>query len=491
MKKKNSTKQKSLKTNFFYYAIKTILSLIFPLITFPYASRILLPDGIGRINFAESVIAYFVLLSSLGINTYAIREGAKVRDDKDKLSTFCQEILTINIFTTIISYLLLFILIFNIDSFSNYKSLLLIFSTIIGFNTIGVEWLYGALEEYKYISIRTVIFNIISILLLFIFVKNPNDYMNYAMIQVFASVGSNVLNIFNARKYITFKKKNKYNLKKHLKPILIIFGLNVACNIYMNFDKTCLGMISGDKSVGLYTASLKIVRMTISVITIVGTILLPRLTYYLEKKDFDQYRALMKKAFNFVFMISIPAAVGLFLLSSNVISLLSGPTYESASATMKILTIIIPIIGISNLISVQIFIPFGKEIYSLLSSSIAAVINLTINLLLIPHLSQNGAAIGTVFAETFALIFCIILSRKVIDLKGITKNIYQYILSSIPIVLIYIICANIIETRIILILLTISMSCLIYFLLLVLFRNEYVLEVLKEVKTKFLRKKEI
>ena len=489
--KKNNKKQKSIKVNFIFYAIKTVLSLIFPLITFPYASRVLLPNGIGKINFADSIIAYFVLLASLGINTYAIREGAKVRDDKNKLSTFCQEILIINIFTTIISYIILFIMVFHLELFNDYKLLIIIFSATICFNTIGVEWLYGALEEYKYISIRTIIFNILSILLLLIFVKNPNDYIKYAMIQVFASVGSNILNLFNARKYISFKKKEKYNFKKHLKPILIIFGLNIACNIYMNFDKTCLGLISGDESVGLYTASLKIIRMTISVITIVGTILLPRLTYCLEKKEIDKFKILIKKAFNFVFMFSIPSALGIFILSSNIIGLLSGPTYQEADITMKILTLIIPTIGISNLIAVQIFIPFGKEIYSLISSCVAALVNLSINLLLIPHLAQNGAAIGTVVAELFALIFCILLSRKVINLKGITRNIYQYLFSSLSIIIIYYICSIIFSTNILLIISTITLSGIVYFILLYILKNEYILEVIEEIKTKLLRKKEV
>lgn len=492
MQDKNSTrKQKSIKVNFVFNFIKVLLSLIFPLITFPYASRILMPEGIGKVDFANSIIAYFLLISSLGINTYAIREGAKLRDDKRKLSNFFQEILIINTITTVIAYIGLFIAIYMIPNFYEYRELLLLTSLTIGFSTLGVEWLYGALEEYKYITIRAFIFNVISLILLFTCVKTQDDYVKYAIIQVIANVGSNIMNFINSRKFVSFRKNMKYNFKKHIKPIMIIFGLNLACNIYMNFDKTCLGIISGDESVGLYSTALKINRIVLSLITALGTVLLPRLSYYIENNNMEGYKELIKKAFNFVFMFSIPAAMGLFLLSTPLICIMSGEAYLQADVTMKILTAIIPIISTSNLIAVQIFIPFGKEKYALISSSVAAIINLAVNLILIPKFAQNGAAIGTVLAEMIALIICIYLYTRIVKPEGVTKYLKQYIGGTILIIITYLRISKLITSHILLIITMCTIGVIEYVLLLFICKNEYLIEIYEQIKEKiFLKRKE-
>lgn len=487
----SKNKQKSIKTNFIFNFIKVLLSLIFPLITFPYASRILLPEGIGKVDFANSIIAYFLLIASLGINTYAIREGAKVRDDKEKLSNFFQEIFIINTITTVIAYIALFLSIYMIPNFYEYRELLLITGLTIGFSTLGIEWLYGALEEYKYITIRAFIFNIISLILLFTCVKTQEDYVKYAIIQVISNVGSNIMNFINSRKFVSLRKTMKYNFKRHIKPIMVIFGLNLSCNIYMNFDKTCLGIISGDEAVGLYTVALKINRIVLSLITALGTVLLPRLSYYLENDNITEYKVLINKAFNFIFMFSLPAAIGLYLLSTPLINIMSGEKYLQADITMKILTAIIPIISISNLIAVQIFIPFGKEKYALISSSVAAIVNLAVNLTLIPTYGQSGAAIGTVLAEMIALIICIYLCRKIIELKNSTKYLKQYIGGTILITVTYFGISKLITSNILLIITMCTTGVIEYIIFLFICKNEYLIELYKQIKEKiFVKRKE-
>ena len=488
--KNEKNKEKSIKMNLLFYLLKLTVTLVFPLITFPYASRVLLSTGIGKINFVDSIIAYFILLASLGINTYAIREAAKYRDNKIELNKFCQEIFIINVFSTVFSYIILALCIFLIPKFHEYRTLLLIYGLTIGFTTLGIEWLYGALEDYKYISIRSFIFNLISLVLVFTLVKTPDDYVKYALIQCFSLVGSNVLNFIHSRKYFSFKKSGKYNFKRHIKPILTIFGLSIACNIYMSFDKTCLGIISGDKSVGLYTAAIKINRIVLSLITALGTVLIPRMSYYIEKKKIKEVHALIVKSANFIMMFAFPSAVGLFLLSGPIINILSGESYAAASITMKILTAIIPIIGMSNLIAVQIFIPFSREKYTLISSSVAAVVNLCLNLLLIPKFAENGAAIGTVIAEFAALVTCYILSRKIINLKGICKNLYQYLIGTGIIIVIYLLLNCLISSQIILMIVTIGISIIAYLTFLLYCKNEYVLEFYQQLKNKLFKSKE-
>lgn len=468
--------QKSLKKNFVFNFLKTLMGLIFPLITFPYASRVLLPEGIGKVNFAKSIIAYFILIASLGISAYAIREGARIRDNKEELSKFVQEVFLINLVTTGVSYILFFISLIYIPKFEEYKELLLIFSMSIVFTTLGIDWVYGALEEYKYITIRTIAFQFISLILLFIFVRKKEDYLNYAVISVFSNVGSNLLNFIHARKYINLKKKSDYNLKRHIKPILIIFGMNLAVNVYANLDTTMLGFISGDTSVGIYTASIKVNKLVLSLITSLGTILLPRLSYYIGNNEIDKFNELTYKAFNFILMFSIPSLVGLTILSKPVISIFSGDDFQKAILTMKIITPIIMFISLSNLIGIQIFMPMKKEKYALYSVLGGAAINFILNLILIPQYNENGAAISTVFAEGIVAFIDIYLIKNYIDLKKAFSSLYQYIIGSVFILIIGSLIVFYINNNVISVITTVLLSIISYLLILIIFKNKYCLE---------------
>ena len=179
----------NIKLNAILNVIKTISSILFPLITFPYASRILLPENIGKVNFASSYISYFTLIATLGITTYAIRECSIVRNDKKLLSQKASEIYSINLVTTIIAYILLVSSLFAFRFLDTYRTLIIIHSTVILCTTLGADWLNTAMEDFTYITIRTVLFQIISIMLMFVFVKTKEDYVRYAWIIIFSSSG--------------------------------------------------------------------------------------------------------------------------------------------------------------------------------------------------------------------------------------------------------------------------------------------------------------
>lgn len=481
---------KSIKKNAILNAIKVLMSMVFPLISFPYASRVLGPESIGKVDFSTSVVSYFILFASLGITTYGIRQGAKVRDDKEKLSIFVQEIFIINVVTTVIAYVVFIISILNLVQLKPYFSILCITSLSIGFTTLGIDWLYGALEEYAYITIRSVIFQLISLILLFVLVRDQNDYLQYAFVQIFATVGSNLLNFIHANKFISWKKTSHYNFKRHLQPIFIIFGLNLACNVYMNLDKTMIGLICGDREVGLYTAALKLNRVITQLILSVGTVVTARLSYYFVKGKLEEYQKLFCKVFNCAVLLAIPSAIGIFLLSKETLILLSGYEYIDATVTSKILSFIIIIIGMSNLISVQIFIPTDHEKYSLLASSVAAIVNFSLNMLLIGKYGKNGAAFSTVIAELTALIICVCFSKRMIKFVGVKKNFIQSAIATIFIIPIYYFVKMNFSNPYLILCLTVALGGLIYFFILVVQRNAYVLEGMNFVKNKMKNFKE-
>lgn len=404
---------------------------LFPLITFPYSSRVLLPAGIGRVNFAQSIISYFVMIASLGISAYGVREAAKIRDDKKKLSKFVKEIWNINLFSTIFAYILLAVALLFLPRLSEYRSVLCICSAAILFGTLGVEWLYSALEEYRYITIRSIIFNGISVILLFTFVKTSADYLQYSAISVISTAGSNICNFIQSRKYVDWKVHEKLSYRSHLKPILILFSMTLAVNVYTALDSTMLGFITGDKDVGLYTAATKINKMVLSLIISLSAVLLPRLSYYAEKNNATQFDILFEKAINLVLMISIPAVCGLCILCKPILLIFSGTAYLEAVPAMQIMNPIIIAIALSNMFGMQLFMPLRKEILTMYSVIGGAIINFIFNLLLIPKYGVFGAGVSTVIAEVTVTIIQIILARKYIDITKCFHNSWQYVLSAL------------------------------------------------------------
>ena len=287
--------QKSLAKNAVFNFIKCFSNIIFPIISFPYASRILLPQGIGAVNFANSTVEYFILIAELGIGTYAAREAARIRDDRTALTKFTKEILLINFFTTILAYSLLILSLIFVSKFSDYRMLLIVCSTKVLFTTLGIEWLFVAKEEYGYITIRHGLFQIISLVLLFTLVKSKDDYLIYTAIGVFSNVGANIFNFIYSRKFINLFEKTPLEIKKHIKPICTFFGMRCADKVNNLLDTTMLGFISGDISVGFYSAATKLSKMVRELITSVIASFMPRSSYFLEKKNSDEYMVLVKK----------------------------------------------------------------------------------------------------------------------------------------------------------------------------------------------------
>jgi O-antigen/teichoic acid export membrane protein len=398
-------KQKSLKLNFVMNAILSISSFIFPLITFPYVSRVLLPVGTGRVSFATSVVSYFAMIAQLGIPTYGIRACAKVRDSKEELSRTAQELMIINLIMSAIVYAALFICVAVIPKFRAERTLILIISMTILFNTIGMEWLYKALEEYTYITVRSILFKAVAFAAMFALVHQKSDYLIYGGISIFAASASNVLNFINAHRYIYMRPVKGYNLRKHLKAVAIFFAMACATTIYTNLDTVMLGFMKGNEAVGYYNAAVKIKNVLVGVITSLGTVVLPRATYYIEHRNIEKFIKVTKKSINFVMVVSIPMTLYFIFYAKEGIYFLSGKAYTGSILPMELIMPTLVFIGLTNIMGIQVMVPLGEEKTVFYSVSIGAVVDLVINALLIPRMASAGAAIGTVAAEFAVLLY--------------------------------------------------------------------------------------
>lgn len=423
-------KMRSIKYNFLMNIILTMSSFIFPLITFPYISRILLPIGTGKVSFATSVISYFALFAQLGIPTYGIRICAKIRDRKEELTRTVQELFIINIIMSVISYIALFGAITFIPRLHQEKSLILIISLTILFNAIGMEWLYKALEQYSYITVRSIIFKFIALIAMFILIHDQSDYVLYGGISIFASSASNIFNFIHARKYISLKPVGNYNLKKHLKAIMVFFAMSCATTIYTNLDTVMLGFMASDIDVGYYNAAVKIKTILVSIVTSLGVVLLPRASYYIEHNMLNEFYNITKKAIEFVFLIATPMTVYFIIFAQEGIFFLSGTAYSGSIIPMQIIMPTLLFIGLTNVMGIQMLIPLGKEKIVLYSEIAGVIVDVILNAILIPKMSSSGAAIGTLAAEFvvwivqfFTLKNIVIESYRKISYKNLTKAI--------------------------------------------------------------------
>ena len=409
----------SVKFNFIMNFIMSASSIVFPLITFPYISRVLMATGNGKVATASAVVAYFNMFASLGIPTYGIRACAKVRDDKKALSKTAQELIIINSITMLISCVVFAFTVILVPEFAAEKELYLINGIGLALNVFAVTWLYNALEQYAYITVINMITKLFSLILMFLLIKRPEDYVIYGGITVFASSASYVFNFIYARKFITLKKIGKYNFRVHMTPILKFFAMSAAISVYTNLDVVMLQFMQGDAEVGYYNAAIKVKTILVTLITSLGTVLLPRLSYYVKKEKTEDFYRMIGKAVNFVVVAGLPLTIYFMLYASESIQFLAGDGYQGAVLPMIILMPTVLLIGMSNITGIQILTPQNQEQKVLNSIVCGAVADFLLNLVLIPKMASSGAALATVIAEL------VVLLVQCVYLKEILKDIMR------------------------------------------------------------------
>ncbi len=425
-------KKHSVTFNFIMNFILTASSVIFPLITFPYVSRVLLPVGTGKVASAMAVVNYFSMVAMLGIPTYGIRACAQVRDDKEKLSRTVQEILIINSAMTMLVYVVFGVSLYTVPKFAEDRTLLLVVSSAIILNVIGVNWLYSALEEYAYITAASLVFKVIAVSGMFLLVHKKEDYIIYGALTVISNIGSYVVNFLRMGRYITIKPLGGYNLKRHLKPITVFCAMTVASSIYTNLDTVMLKFISGDEQTGYYNAAVYVKTALVSLVISLGTVLLPRLSYYIEKGMQKEFKRMTSHALSFVLLISLPLAVYFMLFAEEGIGFLSGPAYAPAAISMRLIMPTIIFIGLSNILGMQILVPTGRERNVLLAVIAGSVVDLIINLWLIPTFGSCGATIGTLVAEFVVVLIEAVVLRQFLKEIWQIRRIVPYMLALIP-----------------------------------------------------------
>lgn len=481
-------KAKSLKFNAFINGLRTILNLVFPLVTFPYISRVLSVEEIGKYNFSDSIVSYFLLLAALGINQYAIREGMKFRDSQFAIDQFASRIFSVNVASTVISYWALGILLLCSNKLHNYFLCISILSIQILFTTLGTEWLYSIYEEYTFITIRSIFFKIASIILLFAFVRNQGDYIKYTIITVIASAGSNVLNYFHAKKFCSIRFTWRFDWMMVLKPVLVIFASSIAIQIYVNSDITMLGYLGNDYSVGIYSVSTKIYTIIKNVLTAILTVTIPRFSLYASEEDKERYNILLQKVINTLVVIIFPAVIGLIMLSKNIIIIIAGDRYLDSQLSLRILSVAILFSVFNGLFSQCVLLAYKRENVFLHCTIISAVTNVVLNLFFIPLWSEVGAAITTLISEFVLCIMLYINSKdkveQVFTSYSTKKNFASVFFAMIGTIIVCMLILDKMKNFYLQTIFAVFVPALVYGLILFLLKNEVVMSNINAIKSK-------
>ena len=412
----------------------------------------------------------------LGVNSYAVREGAKYRDEKSKLNIFTQEIFTINILSTILSYILLGILLLFSVKMKDYIALIALQSISIILTAIGVEWINVIFEDYLLITIRSIATHVVSFVLLFVFVRKPEDYYFYAFLSVLTSGIICVTNLIHCRKYVKIRLTKHPKIKEHLKPLLILFANSVAISIYVNFDNTMVGWIKGDYYVGLYTVSVKIYTIVKTLMAAVYSVSLSRLSYYIGNNDIAAYRKLYTSIWGYLSIILIPAGAGLAALSPEVMLFMGGEELLEAEFSLKILSFALIFAIFGGLVTACLNVPIKREKDNLTATIISAAINCGLNFVFIPFWSHNGAALTTLISEAFVFIFCIVRIKNIkdyLDIKSVLPSIIHASIGGAVIIIFSIVIHLFLSQNILTFAIIGFGSIILYVIVLALFRDKY------------------
>lgn len=419
-----------MRKKFLYNILFSVANILFPIISFPYASGILGPSGIGKVQMAFSLAQYFSLIAAFGVPVYGIQKISKVKHDKEKLYTTLSELFYINLIASLLISMIYVLIILFTPYFSSSRTFFLIAGSIILAGCMNIDWFYAGLENFKSITYRSIAIKTISLVALFWVVKKESDYGYYLCITLFAYLGNYVLGFSGLIKNLSFRW-HALDLQQHFKPLIFILGTMVVASIYTMLDTVLLGFLSNEVSVGLYTAASKLTRIAIPVITAFGTALIPSFAEHFEKNNKFKIEELIQTSFNIIILLAIPTGFGLYMLSDEFIFVFSGNQFGKASAVMKILSALPFIVGIGHLFIFQLMVPAEKNKEMFWSALTGTAVFMLLNILLVPTFREVGEAVVAVVTELIVSVVYFYFLRKSIRFDFDKKIVLHAIISSV------------------------------------------------------------
>ncbi|MCR5092907.1 MAG: oligosaccharide flippase family protein [Lachnospiraceae bacterium] len=466
-------KETSIRKNYFYNLLYQVLTIIIPFITTPYVSRVLGPENVGRVSFAESIVSYFVLFATLGITLFGQREISIVRENPAERTRLFLEIKILQIFSSIISLLSYLIYCKYCSDFVLYLILCINILAVV----FDVTWYFQGLEEFGKMVIRNSIVKLIGVIYIFAFVKTKNDIYKYAFGLSFFVFVSNIVLWFFLRRYVDLRqirKIGKIRPLRHFKQVILLFIPTVAISVYTVLDKTMIGLITNNPSEnGYYEQAMKISKLTLMIVTALGTVVTPRIAYYYNNGDQEAAKSILYRSYRFIWFLGMPLCFGLIGISNSFVPWFFGNEYIPVINLLHILPFLIVIIGVSNVTGMQYLIPTKRQNIFTCAVIIGAVINALLNTVLISAFQSKGAACASVTAEASISIILLYIIRKEISISRVLRYLPRYTLSSIIMYIEMFVLSNLLNSCIISSLIMTILGCITYFFILFIIEDDF------------------
>lgn len=474
--------KKSIAKNYLYNLTYQILTLILPLITTPYVSRVLGAEGIGIYSYTYSIVSYFILFGQLGIALYGKREIAYVQENKEKRKQVFWELVIFRAITLVVAIAIYCTFFVNLDVYGIYYKIWLIELIATAFD---ISWFFQGMEEFKRTVTRNIAVRLVSVTLIFVLVKNPGDLQKYLLIYAVADLIGNLSLWLYLPKYFKGIKVKNISVFKHTSAILLLFIPQIADQIYNMLDKTMIGYMISDKTeVGYYEQGQKVIRILLTIVSSLGIVMIPRMANTFASGDNKKINYYMKRSFNFVFFLAFPIVLGIISISDEFVPLFFGAGYEKVAILINIISPILILMGIANVVGNQYLLPSKRQKEYTIAVTTGLVSNFILNFILIKMWNSIGASIATVLSQLIVDIIQIYYIRKEINIKEMFKGGINYLFASI---IMFIVCSIVkifIKTGIVSIAVQVTIGAIVYIGILLILKDENVYMVIDKIKEK-------
>lgn len=421
--------KKSIVRNSILNIIYKLVNIVFPMITSIYVARVLLPEGVGKISYAQNILSYFICMASLGIPVYGAREMAKITSKKEASDKLFSELFLLNLIATIGCSLIYLGIVIGVPFINNQRQLFLVVGIQLLFNIFNVDWFYTGNEEYAYITIRTVVIKIISVILVFLFVKETSDLIPYVLINTLMVSTNYIINAVKLKKRVSLSFRNLY-LKVHLKPISILFLTILATDLYNQIDVTMMGWMCSNAEIGYYAYAIKLIRIITSISTAIAITTLPRICRYYSEHRSQEFVSLNNRTLKVLLTLALPCMLGLISVSSDAVYVVYGQSFMPAAKILSIASPILLFVPISYECGTVILTAVNKEKFLLLATFLGVLTNICLNSILIPRYGGRGAAFASVVAELIVFIVHLICAMKYIKFETSRRDLISLFFSS-------------------------------------------------------------
>ena len=454
-------REPSIKKNFAYKSALTLSSYIMAFVTFPYVSRVLGVERIGLVNFVDNTIMYFQLFAMMGINMLGVREIAAVKEDRDKRNTVFSNLLGLNLLFTVATLLVYFIVVASFSKLNQYSELFYIGTAKIVGTTFLVEWFFTGIENFRYITLRTLAIKLMYVIAVFMLIRRTEDYRLYFILTIGTVVVNALINSVYVRRFVTIQWREMLNLN-YLRKNCILGVYMVMTSMYLTFNVMYLGLVTDNVQVGYYTTAHKVYVVILGLFSSFTNVMLPRLSSLLADGENDRFNELVDKSFRAMFTFSIPMVVCSIILAPEIIYILAGRGYEGAITPMRIIMPAVLFVGIAQILAVQILTPMKRDRTLFLASVVGAIVSIVINVTVVPKIGSVGSAIVLLCSEASVTIVYIVyvLRHQIVAIP--MKRMWKNVLMAIPAAMICILCKCFIENTAVLLVTAVVVSVIVW-----------------------------